>query len=385
MRPALAVVGPVLGDIRTEFHLSGAMAALLTALPVGCFALLGPLAPSVSRRFGLERALAVALVVLLAGSLLRLGPNLATLLGGTVALGCGIALTNVLLPALVKRDFPQKAGPITGTYSTMINLSAAAAAGSVVPIAAAAGHGWRAGLAVWILPVFPALAVSAAVARRARPSIATGEVRLRLRGLARSKRARQIVAFTTAQSIIYYGVLSWLPSIYISHGLSPTAGGLLLSLTTLLSAPVALVLPTMAARRADQRRYVVVIASCAAAGLTGILAAPTAGAYLWMVLLAIGLGGAFPLALTLFVLRARDAAETAQLSAGAQTVAYLVAAGGPIALGSLHDLTGSWAPGIGVLIICAAAELWTGLGAARPGHISDALYLPDTPAQPLPC
>lgn len=381
MRPALAVIGPVLGQIRASLHITGATAALLTALPVACFGVLGPLGPALARRFGLERALTAALVVLLAGMLVRLGPDLATLLGGTVLLGGGIAVTNVLLPALVKRDFPGRAGPVTGMYSTVINLAAAAAAGSVIPFAAATGHGWRGGLAAWVLPVVPALAVLAALARQAPPAAGASAPRPAGRSLARHKRARQVIAFTAAQSVIYYSVLAWLPSIYVSHGMSAAAAGLVLSVTTLVSAPVALVLPTLAARRADQRCYVVAIACCAGAGLLGVLAAPTAAAYLWAVLLGIGIGGAFPLALTLFVLRTRDAAETARLSTSAQSIAYLVAAAGPVALGVLHDRTGSWMPGIGLLLACVAAELLAGLGAGRPGLIGAGP--PDPAGEPI--
>ena len=369
MRPALAVISPVLGQIRIGLHISGATAALLTALPVACFGVVAPVGPALARRLGLERALTAALVLLLVGMLLRLGPDLATLLAGTVVLGGGIAVANVLLPALVKRDFPNRVGPVTGMYSTAINLAAATAAGTVVPLAAAVGHGWRGGLAAWVIPVIPALAVLVTLARPAPAAPSTTGNRLTMRGLARHKRARQVIAFTAAQSVIYYSVLSWLPSIYISHGMSAAAAGLLLSATTLVSAPIALILPTLAARRTDQRGYVVVIACCAGAGLLGVLAAPTSAPYLWAVLLGIGIGGAFPLALTLFVLRTRDATETARLSTGAQTVAYLIAAAGPVALGVLHDATGSWAPGIGLLLTCAVAELLAGLGAGRPGHI----------------
>ncbi len=377
LRPALAAVGPILDEIRFDMHVSVTTLALLTALPVACFGLLAPLAPPLVRRFGLERSLIAALAVLLAGMLLRLGPNLATLLAGTAILGGGIAVANVLLPALVKRDFSHRPGPVTGVYSIAMNLGAAAAAGTVVPLGAAIGHGWRGGLAAWALPVVAALAVLLPMARAAPPAAAVTRTRGTTRGMAGDKRVRQIIAFTASQSVIYYSVLSWLPSIYISHGLSPTSAGLLLSVTTLTSAPVALVLPTMAARRAGQRGYVAIIACCAGAGLLGVLFAATTAPYLWAVLLGIGMGGAFPLALILFVLRTRDAAETARLSTLAQTAAYLVAAAGPLALGVLHDATGSWNAGIGLLIVCAVVEFFAGLGAARAGYIG-----PGPPTKP---
>lgn len=369
LRPALATVGPVLGEIGKDLHASGALLALLTALPVACFGLLAPFVPALTRRFGLERTLTAALAVLLVGMAVRLGPTMPVLLAGTVVVGGGIAVANVLLPVLVKRDFPNRVGPVTGAYSTTVNVAAAAAAGTVVPLDAALGHGWRAAFGVWAIPVLVALALWV-------PLVVTGAPReLQPRAvdgifhLVRDRRSRQVIGFTAFQSVIYYSVLSWLPSIYTSHGLTAANAGLLLSVTVLISAPVALVLPMLAARRPDQRAVVAGVACCATAGLMGVMLAPVAAPYLWAVLLGIGIGGAFPLALTLFVLRTRSAADTTRLSTLSQTVAYLVAAGGPVTLGLLHDLTRSWVPGVAVLVACAVGELLAGLGAARPGYI----------------
>lgn len=373
MRPALAEVGPLVRFIRADMRLSGAELALLTALPVICFGMLAPLAPGLARRLGLEQCLLAALAALAAGMAMRLGPGLAALLSGTIVLGSGIALINVLLPALVKRDFSRRAGLVTGLYTTALNLAAALAAGTAVPLAVAAGGSWRSVFAIWIAPVITTLAVWVPLSRRATPPLPSpapaGHGGASMAG---NRRTRQIIVFTAAQSVIYYSVLSWLPSIYESHGLSAAAGGLMLSVTTLVSAPVALVLPSLAARRASQRGYAAFVAGCAAAGLLGLLAAPATAPYLWAVLLGIGQGGAFPLALTLFVLRTSSPAATARLSTTAQSTAYIIAAGGPLALGMLHDATGSWTLGVALLAVLAAVELAAGLGAGRPGRLDTA-------------
>ncbi len=380
MRTALAVVGPVLGEIRSATHLTGAGLALLTALPVICFGALAPLAPGLARRWGLERALALALLLLTAGMAIRLGPGVLTLLGGTFVLGGGIALINVLLPALVKRDFNDRAGLVTGMYTTALNLSAAVAAGSAVPLSASLAGGWRGAFAIWLAPAFVAFAVWVGFARRSGESPATPRPR-QTGGILRSRRARQLVIFTAAQSVIYYGVLSWLPSIFQAHGESATSAGLLLSVTTLVSAPVALVVPALAGRRPDQRGYVTLVAVSVLAGLLGLLVAPAAAPQAWAILIGVGLGGAFPLALTMFVLRAGDAAETARLSTVAQSIAYLVAAGGPLAMGLLRDQTGSWRPAIALLLVLAVVEFLAGLGAGRPGLVVST-HPPADPADP---
>lgn len=379
MRPALASVGPVLDRIGESLALSSAAVALLTSVPVLCFGLLAPAGPLASRRLGPERALAMALLVLLVGMACRSGPDLLTVLTGTVLIGSGIAIMNVLAPAIVKRDFPSHVGLVTGAYTTVLNVSAAVAAGTSVPIAALAGGSWRLGLLAWAGPVVPALLLWGVLGRRTRrpANITNASPALHL---LRRRRTWHVVGFTAAQSVIYYSVLTWLPSVYESYGYTPARAGLMLSITTLVSAPVALILPTMAARSKSQRVHVIVIAVTAMLGLAGLTLAPLAAPILWVCLTGIGLGGAFPLALTMFVLRGRDETDTANLSMLAQGSAYLVACLGPIALGSLHDLVGTWVPGLAILLGCAAAELGFGLGAARPGHI-----LPEhQPAQRTP-
>lgn len=385
MRPALAEVGPVLGLIGADTHLSGTGLSLLTALPVACFGLLAPFAPRLAAGWGMERTLTAALAVLAAGMALRIGPGLLVLLGGTVLLGSGIAFTNVLLPALVKRDFSSKAGLVTGLYTTALNLAATLAAASAVPLAAVIGGGWRGAFAVWIAPVLAALVFWTLLARRTAKPVVGPEPAARLgsavglrpganasptaghgASVIKGRRARRIIIFTATQSVIYYSVLAWLPSIFESHGISAASGGLLLAVTSAVSAPVALIVPTLAARGADQRAYVGFVASCALAGLLGLLIAPATAPWLWAVLLGIALGGAFPLALTLFVLSTRTPAETARLSTVAQAVAYVVAAGGPFAMGMLHDVTSSWKPGIALLTLLAAIEFGAGLGAGGP-------------------
>lgn len=376
----MAEIGPVLAQIRTSLHLSGIEASLLTAVPVFFFGLCAPAAPALLRRFGVNRTVLAALAVVLLGTVVRLGPSWTTLLIGTALLGAGIAVANVLLPVLVKLHFPGRVGPITGLYTMTLNLAAAAAAGSIVPLSGAFGHSWRAGLAVWSIPVAAALLCWGVLASRRQGQATTGGHALRAGhplSLLRNRRARAVVFFTASQSVIYYSILSWLPSIYQDHGISPLNAGILLSVTTLIGAPVALLLPSLAARARDQRRYVIVVAGCAAAGLFGLLLAPATAPYLWAILLGIGQGGAFPLALTFFVLRTTHAAQTATLSMVSQTIAYLLAALGPLAMGTLHDGTGSWTVPIMVLISCLCIEVLTGLRAARAGQITQATAAPN--------
>ena len=159
LRPAVAGVGPVLPELRAGLPLSGAGAAVLTTLPVLCFGLLATVTPRLARRFGIEPVLVGVMAALAAGALVRVLDGPALLFAGTVVVGGSIAIGNVLLPPLIKRDFPDRSGLMMGVYTMAVSGSAAAAAGLTVPLGDAMGLGWRGALAVWTVP-----AVVAAVA-----------------------------------------------------------------------------------------------------------------------------------------------------------------------------------------------------------------------------
>jgi CP family cyanate transporter-like MFS transporter len=374
LRPALAGVGPVIGLIGKTYGLSGTELALLTTIPVLCFGLLAPSVPRLVGGIGIDGTVVIAVTALSTGQLIRVIPVELALFVGTVMLGCGIAVANVLMPAIVKRDFPTRVGPVTGAYTTALNLSAALSAAVAAPLSVMGG--WRVSLGVWVVPAVVALALWSRNAFRSRGQGLSAPT-AGAWGLLRSARARAIVAFTAAQSVIYYSVLSWLPAVYESHGYSTPAAGWLLSVVNVTSAPVALVVPVLASRSRSQVPHVVLVALSAALGIAGVLLLPTTVPVLWAVLIGIGQGGAFPLALTMFVLRTTHAQQTANLSTIAQCLAYLVAACGPFLIGLLHDRTGSWRPGIALLLACAVVELVYGIRAARPGLV-------DMPTPSLP-
>jgi MFS transporter, CP family, cyanate transporter len=368
LRPALASVGPVLADLRADLGLSGTAAAVLTAVPVLCLGVLAATAPGLARRWGMEPVIAFAVGVVVAGLLLRVTGGAALLFAGTVIASGAIAVANVLLPAVIKRDFAGHSGPMMGVYTMALSGSAAVAAGTTVPIGDTLGLGWRGALGAWAVPAALALLAWLPVARAhsAPPSGPGGG------SLLRDRLAWHVTLFFGLQALSFYAVLAWLPSIYRDRGYRPAAAGLLLSVSALVQIPVTLLLPSLASRVADQRVLAAACTLLTAAGLAGLLVAPTAAAYLWMLLLGVGQGGTFAVGLTLFVLRARSTTDTARLSAMAQTFGYMVAAGGPLLVGAVHDAAGSWAPALVLLLLLAVPQLLTGLGAGRARYVGKA-------------
>jgi CP family cyanate transporter-like MFS transporter len=367
LRPAAAGIGPLIDRIKSDTGLSDGAADVLVALPVFCFGALAPLAPSLARRFGARPAVAGALAVLLLGLLVRLVPGLGFLFLGTAIAGTAIAVANVLLPVLVRSNFPEQVGLVTSLYSTTLIGFAALAAGISVPVADAFGGGWRPGLAIWAIPAAFALGVWAPQIARSRRGGggSPGDQLHGARSLLHDKVAWAVTMFFAIQSAGFYTTLAWLPSVYKAHGASSSKAGLLLSIALVAGLIPAVTVPTLAARARDQRRFVWVFAAIIATGWIGVIVAPNSVPYLWVVLLGFGQNAAFPLALTLIVLRGGTVTSTAGLSTLVQTVGYMIAAVAPFAIGAIHDITGSWTPALFVLLGLLVPQLIVGLAAAR--------------------
>jgi CP family cyanate transporter-like MFS transporter len=373
LRPALTSVAPLIGQIRTDTGISNGVAGLLTGLPLLAFAVLSPIAPRLARRFGMERVLLASLLVLAVGILLRSAGVVATLFLGTAILGAAIAVGNVLLPSLVKREFPERTGLMTSTYTTALAVSAAIAAGASFPVAYQVDIGWRGSLALWAL-----LALVAAVAwfpqiRSADPANASTETSHGVTGLWSSVLAWQVTLFMGLQSLGYYVVLTWLPEILQEEvGVSAAQAGWMLALAQVVVIPAMFIAPVLADRRPSQYSVVVVAVTLTGAGILGLLVAADTATVLWIVLLGLGQGACFSLALTFFALRAPDSEHAAALSGMAQSVGYLLAAGGPFLFGLLRDATHAWTAPLTLLVAVTVCLLITGLGAARDAHVGRA-------------
>jgi CP family cyanate transporter-like MFS transporter len=362
LRPAIASVGPLVADIRAATGLPNPALGLLTTLPLLAFGFLSAFASVLSRRVGMERAVAIGLVLIGGGTALRAAPSVAALYTGTLLLGVGVALGNVLLPALSKRHFPSRSGGITSLYSSMMGLGATAAAGLSVPIAVA--FGWRGSLGIWVLPAVVALVVWVPQILR-RPTNDRLRRGLGLGRLGRSPLAWQIALFMGLQSLTFYVVVAWLPDLLQSRGMTEAAAGGLLALSQATGVVGTAVVPIWAGRVRDQRPIVWALGILEAVGWVGLLVPGLGLEAVWVSLLGFILGGTFGLALTLLVLRSADAESAGELSGMAQSVGYMVAAAGPPIFGWLYDVSGGWTIPLWFLVVVLAGKLVAGLPAGR--------------------
>ncbi|MCW2889999.1 MAG: transporter, family, cyanate transporter [Streptosporangiaceae bacterium] len=363
LRPAITAVGPLLTDIRTGLGLSSATAGALTTLPVLCFGAFGLLTPALRHRFRGEVLLVAGMILLTAGLLVRTVPSLAALFAGTLVAGIAISVCNVTVPAVIKRDHPGNVTFVTAVYSTALTVGAAIASGIAVPIKDTAGGGWRLPLGLLAIPALLAGLAWVPRARRGggRPPAETGTPP----PLWRDRLAWQVTAFMGLQSLLAYVVFGWLPTICQDRGLTEAHAGLVLAVSSFVQAIGSLIVPAVDRRLRDQRPLVAAVGVLTVAGFAGIAWAPTGLIWVSAVVLGLGQGSGFALALAFIGLRAGDAQVTARLSGMAQGVGYLIAATGPFTFGILHDVTGGWNVPVGMAVGVAVLEVVPGLAAGR--------------------
>jgi len=353
LRATLASLPPLVETIRADLALSGAVAGLLTTLPVLAMGVFAPVAQRLAHRIGREATVATALVVLLVGLLLRLaGEVVPLLLLATLLGGAGIALCGTVLPGIVKEFFAHRPGMVTGLYLFAMMTGATVAAAAAVPLADLLGS-WQRSLAVWAVLALVGLVAWLPVVRAVNDRDDPDE-RAAIGPLPwRSRTAWVLAAFLALQSAGFYSQLAWISPSYDDRGWSARDAGLLLALFSIVQLVSALGAPALADRVADRRWLVGGSVAAALVGLVGIAAAPDAAPLLWVALVGIGQGGGFALGMVKLVDYAPSPAASARLSALVFLVSYSAASLGPLAVGAVHDVTDGYTwPFLGLALMC---------------------------------
>ncbi|WP_339238507.1 MFS transporter [Oceanobacillus sp. FSL W7-1281] len=370
LRPAITSVGPLLGTIRDQIGLENWSAGTITSLPLIAFAIVSPLAPKLGRKLGNEGAVLLGLILLFAGIGTRSIPYTPTLFIGTAIIGVGIAVMNVLLPAVIKEKFPHKVGQMTSVYSTSMAIFAATASGLSVPLAKGAGLGWELALLSWAVLALVGIIVWIFVIKQ-NPAPKEEQVELSNKpfndsNLWKSPLAWQVTLFMGLQSFIFYVMVSWLPEIMQSFGFSVSAAGWLIAYVQFVGLPSTFLAPVLAEKFSNQQGIVLGISGGAAVGFIGLLiGGPLPLIFVWVTLIGVTFGGAISLSLAMLGMRARNGRQAGALSGMAQSVGYIFAAIGPLFIGLLFDITQAWsAPIIAIIVVCLLMMI-AGLGAGR--------------------
>ncbi|WP_019850833.1 MFS transporter [Desulfitobacterium sp. PCE1] len=396
LRAPLTSVGPLVDLIRDNLHISNTLAGMITTLPLFAFALFSPFAPGLARRFGTNLVLLWSVAFLTVGILLRSWSGSFGLFLGTAILGLSISVGNVLIPSLIKKEFPERIGVMTGVYSVSMNIFAAMASGISIPLAVGLGLGWMGALRIWaVLSCLSIILWIPQMKRRNRKTsiveetidvdIVTDTLKIHDKldemavvqgsviekvNLWKSPLAWQVTLYMGLQSMVFYCMVAWLPDILIKQGMNPSKAGWMLSLMQLALIPITFLGSVLAGRRASQRSLVIIGSTCVLTGLLGLLLGGAELAFLWIIILGIGGGFTFSLSMMFFSLRTGNADEAARLSGMAQSIGYLLAAFGPMFFGYLHDATNNWTMPLVILIGVAGICLLAGLGASRDLYVS---------------
>ena len=389
LRPAITSLGALLEEVRDGLGMSGSVAGLLTSVPPLCFAVFGVMAPRLARRFGPAAVVCAGMAAIFAGLLIRpyAGGTAGFLAASALAL-MGIAVSNVLMPVIVKRWFPDRVGSMTGLYSMVLALGTSLPAAVTVPMTHALGGNWKLGLAGWAVLAAAAVVPWIPLVRegRERPAPAARSAKASAKAQApaqtpasasaraaeeqpplritRSRTAWALAVFFGLQATAAYITMGWMPQIFRDAGVSAGTAGLLLAVTMVMGVPLAFVIPRIATRLPHQGPIVLVLGVCGLAGYAGLYLAPAAGAWAWALLLGIA-NCAFPLALTMVGMRARSGPGVAQLSAFAQSTGYLISIPGPLLVGVLYQHSGGWGLPIALMAGLMVPQMVVGVLAGR--------------------
>ncbi|QUW22829.1 MFS transporter [Sporosarcina sp. Marseille-Q4063] len=371
LRAPITAVGPVVASIRDSLGISNAAIGTLTTIPLLAFAILSPFAPRLARRFGMEMVLFFVLVVLSIGLILRPFGGFSTLYLGTILMGAGIAIANVLMPAFIKMKFPNNIGMMTGVYSISMNLTGALAAGLSIPIAMSSSFGWKGSIGIWAILAVVALVIWIPQIRNRQNGALPGQNGVKGKSLWRSKLAWKITIFMGLQSLLFYSLVAWLPVILQSRGMESSQAGWMLSAIQFAQLPFTFIAPIIAGRMKNQIPLVWLTFVLMTVGLSGILFGGTLLVLPSVIIIGVAAAFAFGLAMMFFSLRTRNSFEAADLSAMAQSFGYLLAASGPPVFGLLFDLTNGWTFPLLLLIAATFVILLVGLGAAKDDFVSE--------------
>ncbi len=369
LRAPITSVGPVINEISDVLHLSPAFVGLLTAIPLISFALLSVFAPRVARKTGLERLLLYSMFILALGLFVRSVGNVPFLFFGAALIGAAITVGNVLMPAYIKKMFPNKVGIVTGMYLVSMNLTSALAAGFSIRIGQASGMGWQGSIGIWGVLAILAIFIWYPQVKNA-PVNKAQHKRSSSKTLWKSTLAWNVAIFMGLQSLLFYCLAAWLPTVLQNWGMDADRSGWILSFIQMAQLPIMLIGPILAAKMKDQLTLVWVTFILLMLGLAGIIFGKTNFIVPSVISIGISLGLAFTLAMMFMVLRTKTTTEAAELSGMSQTVGYIIAACGPPVFGALFSLTGNWYVPLATLVLAAIVLLIVGLNSAKNRYIS---------------
>ncbi|MCD0457317.1 MFS transporter [Chryseobacterium sp. LC2016-27] len=373
LRSPITSVGPVLNQISNSLHLNNLQSSMLTSIPLMMFASCSVLVSKFSHRFSINRFLLYALIILSFGLFMRVFGSVWTLFTGSVFIGLGVCIGNVITPGYIKNNFPKQIGLMTGIFAVSMNLTAALASGYSVSLGEWTGYGWRGSLGIWLVIALLALFVVAVELLLNRSSVQqTGASLVKSDfNMFKSKQAWNISIFMGLQSLVYYSLISWLPAVLGDYGMQGNEPGWILFVIQISMIPITFVGPIIANKMKDQKAMIVFIFILMLTSVLMFAWLRSEWIYVTAVLLGLSNGLSFSLSILFFSLRTRSSANAIKISGMAQSVGYLIAAFGPAVFGKLHDFDPSWKWSFYFLGLSITTMFYFGMKAARRKFVED--------------
>lgn len=376
LRAPLTSVGPVVDEIKQVMEINNSVAGILTTIPLIIFAIVSPFVSKVTARLTMSRTILYSTMLLIVALYLRIAGDFTLFLIGTVILGIAIAFGNVVLPSYVKWYFPMQIGLATGIYSGTMNFTAGLGGGLSFPLSEITPLGFRLSLSFWILFAIIAIILWIPKARKGlqlekATAIAEQQDRPKKVTITKSKLAWMVALTMGFQSMVFYTVVAWVPSILVDRGLDPSTAGYLLMLNQFSQVPMTFTFPIIASKLKDQRILVVIITVLFLVGFSLFFTQSLVLLIIGIIIAGLAMGACFSLCMTFFSIRARTSDGSISLSGFGQSVGYLIAAVGPFLIGYLHDATESWDSGIIALIVMSVLFFIFGYPAAKNKVVED--------------
>ncbi|HGK2331284.1 TPA: CynX/NimT family MFS transporter [Streptococcus pneumoniae] len=351
LRTPFTVLPIILGNISQGLEVEVSSLGVLTSLPLLMFTLFSPFSTRLAQKIGLEHLFTYSLFFLTIGSLIRL-INLPLLYLGTLMVGASVAVINVLLPSLIQANQPKKIGFLTTLYVTSMGIATALASYLAVPITQASS--WK-GLILLLTLLCLATFLVWLPNHRYNHRLAPQTKQKSQIKVMRNKQVWAIIIFSGFQSLIFYTVMTWLPTISIHAGLSSHEAGLLTSILSLISIPFSMTIPSLTTSLSTRNRQLM-LTLVSLAGVVGIsmLFFPINNFIYWLaihLLIGTATSALFPYLMVNFSLKTSAPEKTAQLSGLSQTGGYILAAFGPTLFGYSFDLFHSWVPSVAALLL----------------------------------
>ncbi|WP_312398650.1 MFS transporter [Chryseobacterium sp.] len=373
LRSPIISVSPVLGDIKTALRLSSLQISMLTSIPLFMFATCSVLVSRFSHKLSINRLLLYSLIILSFGLFLRVTGSLFTLFSGSVFIGLGICIGNVVTPGYVKNNFPKQIGLMTGIFAVSMNISAALASGFSINIGKWTGFGWRGSLGIWL--VISLLAIIVVIIEMIFNKNKLQEVKSSISSsdfnMFRSSQAWNISIFMGLQSLFYYCIMAWLPAFLTDHQMNAESSGWVLFVIQITMLPVTFGAPIIAQKMKNQKAMIVFICSLMLISTLMFVFLKSEWIYINAAFIGLSNGLSFSLAILFFSLRTKSSVNAIKISGMAQSVGYLIAAFGPPVFGKLHDWDPTWKTSFYFLSFAVIVMFYFGIKAAGNKFVED--------------